>query len=110
MPLKAGAILEAQETNGFTAQMFAAAHNPITEVVTNLLRAGADLKAQDRFGLTALINAARSIQSPHVVTALLKAGASAKAIDAGKAAFDYARESAKLKDADAFQELKNASQ
>jgi len=57
--LKAGAKIDAADSNGVTAFISAAANNHNPEVITTLLKAGADINAQDSSGETPLILAAR---------------------------------------------------
>ncbi len=45
--LKAGADIEARDNDGRTALMWAAGHNPNSEVIMALLKAGANANAKD---------------------------------------------------------------
>ena len=58
--LAAGAKINAQDANGWSALMVAALHNPNPEVVAALLEAGADTHAQNGKGHDALWFAQRS--------------------------------------------------
>ena len=52
--LTAGAEVNAQDANGWSALMVAALHNPNPEVVAVLLESGADVKAKNGQGRDAL--------------------------------------------------------
>jgi ankyrin repeat protein len=51
--IEAGADLRAQDTDGWTALMWAAENNQNPEVIMTLLKAGADAKAKESVGETA---------------------------------------------------------
>jgi ankyrin repeat protein len=71
----------AQDTDGFTALMDAAAFNPSPDVINILLKAGAEIEAREPgFGRTPLMLAAQT-NKPEVVSALLKAGADPTSAD-----------------------------
>lgn len=105
-----GADVNAPGMGGMTPLMYAAQYNENSEVFDTLLIAGADVKAKATAGATALILAARHNQNPEVITSLLNAGAEVRAKDdTGRVAFDYAQNNGKLKDTDAFRQLKEAT-
>lgn len=68
-------------TNMLTALHVAAAWNPNTMVVTELLGAGAQVDARDNWGATPLMWAAERGQRPQVVRTLLAGGANPNARD-----------------------------
>jgi uncharacterized protein len=110
--LKAGADVKAQDGNGRTALMWAAAdQNP--DVITVLLKAGADVNAHSSVGVSALMVAAEENQNPEVIMTLLKAGADAKAKNMlGEMALELAQNNAnheQLKDTGALKQLEESS-
>ncbi len=70
-----GADVNARDSLGMTALMYAAQSNSDPEVIITLLQAGADMEAKGPLGRTALMIAAQSNQNSKVIAALLKAGA-----------------------------------
>jgi ankyrin repeat protein len=102
-----GADVNVPDKNGMTALMYAAQHNENPEVFDTLLSAGADPNAIGAEGRTPLALAAQFQGRPDAVAALLNAGADARTKDnAGKMAFDYAQKNEKLKDTDAYRQLR----
>jgi ankyrin repeat protein len=62
--IKAGADVNAQDSDSQTALMFAAESNTNTEVSTALLNAGSKIEAQDSLGRTPLMRAAAKNPNP----------------------------------------------
>ena len=79
--LKAGADVNAKDTDDWTPLHFAAAFNPSPAVFEILLKAGADVNAKDTTDWTPLHLAAEKNPSSAVLEILLKAGADPRAID-----------------------------
>jgi hypothetical protein len=106
--LKAGAKVNAKDSDGLTPLMNAAMHNENLDVITTLLKAGADVNAKSKDGTTPLM-CVRDNPNPDVFDTLLSAGADAKATDdEGKTAFDYMREN--MKETDIFGTLQGSQQ
>jgi ankyrin repeat protein len=80
--LKRGADINAANTSGQTALMFAV-QNPLTtaHIVSKLLKAGADINAADNRGQTALMFIAQECRDPEIVSLLLTAGAGTEVKD-----------------------------
>ena len=94
--LKAGAVVNASDTNGMTPLLYAAMDNPNPDVMNLLIDAGAN-DVTSKSGKSALILAAM-MNCPEVVTTLVNAGADVNARDDdGKSALDYAGDNNKLK-------------
>jgi ankyrin repeat protein len=88
-----GADLKAQDKDGCTLLMLAAANNPNPEVIATLLKAGANLKDRDpKYGEIVLMFAAAHNPKPEIITTLLKAGADLKAVDNDGTTLLYAAE------------------
>ena len=108
--LKAGADMEARDSQyGGTALMWAAV-NENSEIIATLLKGGADPNARDPYDSTALMWAAVNSQNPEVIVVLLNAGVDAKAKDKkGNTAFCYARYRSIMERTDALKQLEEAS-
>src|SRR5271157_1112001 len=74
-----GGDVNAQNKDGWTPLMIAAANNQNPEAAATLLKSGADVKARANNGWTPLMFAARYSQNVEVVATLLKAGADLEA-------------------------------
>ena len=79
--LKAGADVNAKNTDGSTPLHAAAEFNPSPSVLEVLLKAGADVNAKNTDGSTPLHMAAEFNPSPSVLEILLKASADPRALD-----------------------------
>ena len=79
--LKAGADVNAKDSEGWTPLHAAAWSNQSPAVLEVLLKAGADVNAKSTDGVTPLHNAAANNPSPAVLEILLKAGADVRAIN-----------------------------
>ena len=77
--LKAGADVNAKNTDGSTPLHAAAEFNPSPSVLEVLLKAGADVNAKNTDGWTPLHMAAAKSPTPSVLEVLLKAGADVNA-------------------------------
>ncbi len=97
--IKFGADVNAKNSKGATAFIFAAGFNSDLDVVKTLISAGSDINAENNRGETALMVAIQVAQfkiNPEVVNEVVKnlisAGADIFAKDnEGKTAFDYAK-------------------
>ncbi len=69
--LEAGADVNAQSKDGWTALMIAAEYNPDPKVLTMLIDAGAQVNMRDRLGASALMAAAAKNQNPEVINTLI---------------------------------------
>ena len=88
--------INAKDSDGRTALMWAAQYNTDPEVIKVLLDAGADIIAKDGEGKTALMWAAKW-NSDRIVNTLFDAGADIHALDNGaKMAADYAQENERI--------------
>ena len=110
--IQSGADVNAKDDDGATVLMYAAMFFGDAEAVELLTKSGADVNAKNNRGETALMKAAThgnmdavSLLLDHGADANIKAGDGTKAIDY----IDFARESEKLKNTDAYQRLKNAT-
>jgi ankyrin repeat protein len=108
--IEAGADFNEPGSDSMTPLMWAAMFNTDPEVIASLVKAGAELNARDEHGFTPLMFAAEFNQNPAIILTLLEAGADAKARDkAGKTAFENAQTRARLQEAPAFRELRQAA-
>jgi ankyrin repeat protein len=73
--IRAGAHVNAVDSIGKTALIYAAQNNPNASVVQALVQAGANVSATDVGGNTALMYAAQNNPAANVVQALIQAGA-----------------------------------
>jgi ankyrin repeat protein len=76
--IEAGADVNSQNEDGWTALMFAATFNTTPEVIRMLIEAGADVEVRTEAGWTPLMSATIT-ENPEVIGMLIEAGADIEA-------------------------------
>ena len=108
--IKAGAEVNATNSDGMSPLMMAAWTNSNPEVLATLIKARAEVNATNSDGMSPLMWAAKTNSNPEVLATLIKAGAEVNATNSdGKKAIDYAKENDALKDTDVYWQLHDAS-
>ena len=107
--LQNGLDVNHQSEKGQTALIAAVTYNLNPEVAYVLLNNGADVNIKDESGWTALLAAAWRNPYPEIISELLRYGADANATIGKIRAIDYARVNTSLRNTQAYQELKKAT-
>ncbi|MBQ9238496.1 MAG: ankyrin repeat domain-containing protein [Treponema sp.] len=71
--LRTGAAVNARDSEGWTALMYAARYQPDEAIITQLIASGADITLKNNYGLTALEIAASYAQTERTIAPLLAA-------------------------------------